>query len=268
QDFLWVCSAPAELELSTLGPPRVNSVSASPESLLISLSPPFPPEHGDLLQFLVSYWEDSSSPQRLSVTETLFQIGNLKESTVYCFSVQVQLKIFSGHLQGEQSAPECHRTALSEATRAGYISALFLVALLFVNLLAAALLLLWKHRQKLKYWAQPPLQIPPSLLGTQETKAEMKMCFLWGSASPGTQPGLGWAGQAEPAWSWLCSLLCSQHRPCFSWLSKGVFCLGTPSLEKTKCIYLFIYLFHIYIYIYIYIYTHLFIYYLFELIGS
>ncbi|XP_032909034.1 interferon gamma receptor 2 isoform X2 [Catharus ustulatus] len=147
---------------TTLGPPRVNSVSASPESLLISLSPPFPPEHGDLLQFLVSYWEDSSSPaaKRLSVTETLFQIGNLKESTVYCFSVQVQLKIFSGHLQGEQSAPECHRTALSEATRAGYISALFLVALLFVNLLAAALLLLWKHRQKLKYWAQPPLQIP------------------------------------------------------------------------------------------------------------
>lgn len=54
-----------------------------------------------------------SFQQRLSVIETLFQIGNLKESTVYCFSVQVQLEIFSGHLLGEQSAPECHSTALS-----------------------------------------------------------------------------------------------------------------------------------------------------------
>ncbi|XP_005037153.1 PREDICTED: interferon alpha/beta receptor 1 isoform X1 [Ficedula albicollis] len=148
---------------ATLGPPRVNRVSASSHSLLISVSPPFPPEHGDSLQYLVSYWENTTSPtrkQELSVVETLFQIGNLKESTVYCFSIQVQLKIISGHLLGEERAPECHRTALSEATRAGLIIALFILALIFVNLLAVALLLLWKHHQKIKFWAQPPLQIP------------------------------------------------------------------------------------------------------------
>ncbi|NXR79614.1 INGR2 protein, partial [Pycnonotus jocosus] len=113
----WVHTPPFVVDTNTtLGPPRVNSVSASPASLLISLSPPFTPEPGEPLRFLVSYWENSSSPtvRKLSESETLFQIGNLKESTLYCFSVQVQLKIYSGHwLEGEQSAPECHRTALS-----------------------------------------------------------------------------------------------------------------------------------------------------------
>ncbi|NXK70281.1 INGR2 protein, partial [Sylvietta virens] len=113
----WVLTPPFVAEANTtLGPPRVNSVSASPDSLLLSLSPPFPPEPGDLLQYHVSLWENTSSPTvtKLSESKTLFQIGNLKESTLYCFSVQVQLKIYSGHfLQGEQSAPECHRTALS-----------------------------------------------------------------------------------------------------------------------------------------------------------
>ncbi|NXB44840.1 INGR2 protein, partial [Leucopsar rothschildi] len=147
---------------TTLGPPRVNSVSASPDSLLISASPPVPPEHGDSLQFLVSYWENSTpaAKHELRVPHTLFQIGNLKESTVYCFSIQVELKIFSGHLLGEHRAPECHTTALSEATRAGYIIALFLGAFLALNLMVAALLFVWKHHQKIKYWAQPPLHIP------------------------------------------------------------------------------------------------------------
>ncbi|NWZ43143.1 INGR2 protein, partial [Brachypodius atriceps] len=113
----WVHTPPFVVDTNTtLGPPRVNSVSASPDSLLISLSPPFTPEAGEPLQYHVSYWENSSSPtvKKLSESETLFQIGNLKESTLYCFSIQVQLKIYSGHwLEGEQSAPVCHRTALS-----------------------------------------------------------------------------------------------------------------------------------------------------------
>ncbi|NXA96381.1 INGR2 protein, partial [Melanocharis versteri] len=113
----WVHTAPFVAERNTtLGPPRVNSVSASPDSLLVSVSPPFTPEHGDVLRYHVSYWENTTSPteNKLSESKTLFQIGNLKESTLYCFSIQVQLKIYSGHfLQGEQSAPECHRTALS-----------------------------------------------------------------------------------------------------------------------------------------------------------
>uniref|UniRef100_A0A8C5J030 Fibronectin type-III domain-containing protein n=1 Tax=Junco hyemalis TaxID=40217 RepID=A0A8C5J030_JUNHY len=149
---------------TTLGPPRVNNVSASPGSLLLSVSPPFAPEAGDILQYLVSYWENSTSAtakQKLSESNTLFQIGNLKESTLYCFRVQVQLRIYSGELlEGLPSAPECHRTALSEATRAGYIIPLFVLALVVANLVAAALLFLWKHHQKIKYWAQPPLEIP------------------------------------------------------------------------------------------------------------
>ncbi|NWX36130.1 INGR2 protein, partial [Notiomystis cincta] len=113
----WALTAPFVAERNTtLGPPRVNSVSVSPDSLLVSVSPPFPPETGDVLRYHVSYWENTTSPthKKLSESKTLFQIGNLKESTLYCFSVQVQLEVYSGDwLQGEQSAPECHRTALS-----------------------------------------------------------------------------------------------------------------------------------------------------------
>ncbi|NXC07661.1 INGR2 protein, partial [Orthonyx spaldingii] len=113
----WAHTPPFVAERNTtLGPPRVNSVSVSPDSLLISVSPPFTPETGDILHYDVSYWENTTSPteKKLSESKTLFQIGNLKESTLYCFSIQVQLKIYSGHLlQGEKSAPECHRTALS-----------------------------------------------------------------------------------------------------------------------------------------------------------
>ncbi|NXA65290.1 INGR2 protein, partial [Mohoua ochrocephala] len=112
----WVHTPPFVAERdTTLGPPKVKSVSASPDSLLLNVSPPFPPETGDVLLYLVSYWENTTSPteRKLSESKTLFQIGNLKESTLYCFSIQVQLKIYSGHLLGQQSAPECHRTALS-----------------------------------------------------------------------------------------------------------------------------------------------------------
>ncbi|NXS32544.1 INGR2 protein, partial [Pomatostomus ruficeps] len=113
----WVRTAPFVAERdTTLGPPKVNGVSVSPDSLLISVSPPFTPEDGDLLLYAVSYWENTTSPTRkkLSESKTLFQIGNLKESTLYCFSVRVQLSIYTGGwLQGRQSAPECHRTALS-----------------------------------------------------------------------------------------------------------------------------------------------------------
>ncbi|XP_068035558.1 LOW QUALITY PROTEIN: interferon gamma receptor 2 [Anomalospiza imberbis] len=160
----WVYTPPFVAERNTtLGPPRVNNVSASPDSLLVSVRPPFTPEPGDLLQYLVSYWENTTSPteKKLSESKTLFQIGSLKESTLYCFSIQVQLKIYSGHLlEGQQSAPECHRTALSEATQAGYIILLFFLGFVVVNLVVAASLFLWKHHQKVKYWAQPPLEIP------------------------------------------------------------------------------------------------------------
>ncbi|NXO68148.1 INGR2 protein, partial [Phainopepla nitens] len=113
----WALSPSFVAEANTsLGPPRVSSVSASPGSLLLVLRPPFSPEPGDVLRFLVSYWANSSTAteQKLIEGETLFQIENLEESTLYCFSIQVQLKIFSGDfLRGQPSTPECHRTALS-----------------------------------------------------------------------------------------------------------------------------------------------------------
>ncbi|XP_039409872.1 LOW QUALITY PROTEIN: interferon gamma receptor 2 [Corvus cornix cornix] len=177
----WVHTPPFVAERNTsLGPPKVNSVSVSPDSLFVSVSPPFTPETEDILHYHVSYWENTTSPteEKLSESKTLFQIGNLKESTLYCFSIQVQLEIYSGHfLEGQQSAPECHRTALSEATRAGKIILLFVMGLVILNLVATGLLFLWKHHQKIKHWSQPPLQIPshfeeflrdPALAGLEE----------------------------------------------------------------------------------------------------
>ncbi|NWW82096.1 INGR2 protein, partial [Climacteris rufus] len=113
----WVLTPPfVALSNTTLGPPKVNSVSASPDSLLISVTPPFPPEPGDILHYRVSFWQNTTraTEKELRESKTLFQIGNLEESTLYCFSIQVELEIYSGRfLQGEHSAPECHRTALS-----------------------------------------------------------------------------------------------------------------------------------------------------------
>uniref|UniRef100_A0A674HKF9 Fibronectin type-III domain-containing protein n=1 Tax=Taeniopygia guttata TaxID=59729 RepID=A0A674HKF9_TAEGU len=201
----WVLTPPFVAETNTtLGPPRVNNVSARPDSLLVGVSPPFTPEPGDLLQYLVSYWENSSSPteKKLSESKTRFEIGNLKESTLYCFSIQVQLKIYSGHLlEGQQSAPECHRTALSEATRAWYIIFLFSVGFVALNLVVAASLFLWKYHQKIKYWAQPPLEIPshfreflrdPDVAGLEElyspAEEEPQALVLGGGGQEGEDP--------------------------------------------------------------------------------
>ncbi|XP_015472595.1 uncharacterized protein LOC107199716 [Parus major] len=49
---------------------------------------------------------------------------------------------------------------MNKATQAVHIILLFVLALLFVPPVTYALLLLWKYHQKIKYWAQPPLQIP------------------------------------------------------------------------------------------------------------
>ncbi|XP_010155790.1 PREDICTED: interferon gamma receptor 2-like, partial [Eurypyga helias] len=94
-------------------------------------------------------------------SNTLFKIDNLKESTLYCFRIQVEL-VISPTLQllGLQSAPECYETTISEATRAGYIILIFVVLFLFVNMVIVGLFLLWRHHKKIKYWSRPPLEIP------------------------------------------------------------------------------------------------------------
>ncbi|XP_075288725.1 interferon gamma receptor 2 isoform X3 [Opisthocomus hoazin] len=161
----WVETDPFVAERNTtIGPPEVNSVIVSSDSLLIGVTPPFASEAGDSLQYRVSYWENATSTakkQETKTSNTLFKIRNLKELTLYCFSIQVELMTYS-HLQllGLQSVPECYRTAISEATRAGYIILIFVLVLLFVNLVTVGLFLLWRHHKTLKYWSQPPLGIP------------------------------------------------------------------------------------------------------------
>ncbi|NWW93178.1 INGR2 protein, partial [Rhynochetos jubatus] len=113
----WVETDPFVAERNTtIGPPKVNSVVASSDSLLINVTPPFGPEAGDFLQYHVSYWENATSTTK-TVTEpsnTLFKIDNLKESTLYCFRIQVELIISpTFQLSGLQSAPECYKTTVS-----------------------------------------------------------------------------------------------------------------------------------------------------------
>ncbi|NXL63947.1 INGR2 protein, partial [Chordeiles acutipennis] len=101
---------------TTIGPPKLNSVTARSDSLLISVTPPFASEAGDFLQYHVSYWENATTTTKkeTQTSNTLFKIGDLKEMTLYCFRIQVELMTHS-HLQllGLQSVPECHTTTIS-----------------------------------------------------------------------------------------------------------------------------------------------------------
>ncbi|KFQ83124.1 Interferon gamma receptor 2, partial [Phaethon lepturus] len=113
----WVETDPFVAERNTtVGPPKLNSVIVSSDSLLMSVSPPFGSETGDVLEYHVSYWENATSTTKkeTKTSNTLFKIENLKELTLYCFRIQVKLMMHSGlHLLGLQSVPECYRTTVS-----------------------------------------------------------------------------------------------------------------------------------------------------------
>ncbi|KFQ25465.1 Interferon gamma receptor 2, partial [Mesitornis unicolor] len=113
----WVETDPFVAERSTtVGPPKVNSVTESSDSLLVSVTPPFEPEAGYSFQYHVSYWENATSTteRKIQTRNTLFKISHLKELTLYCFTIQAELETHSDHwLLGLQSAPECHRTTIS-----------------------------------------------------------------------------------------------------------------------------------------------------------
>ncbi|XP_009471773.1 PREDICTED: interferon gamma receptor 2 [Nipponia nippon] len=160
----WVETDPFVAERNTtIGPPKVNSVVVSSDSLLISVIPPFGSEVGDCLQYHMSYWENATSTTKkeTKTSNTLFKIGNLKELTLYCFRIQVELvTLLDLPLLGLQSDPKCYRTEISEATRAGYIILIFVLVLLFVYLVPVGLFLLWRHQKTIKYCIQPPLEIP------------------------------------------------------------------------------------------------------------
>ncbi|NXD76876.1 INGR2 protein, partial [Halcyon senegalensis] len=113
----WVETDPFVAERdTTIGPPKVNSVTEGSDSLLISVAPPFGPESGDFIQYRVSYWENATSTteKETKASNTLFKIGNLKEWTLYCFRIQVELMTHSNlRLLGLPSVPECYRTTIS-----------------------------------------------------------------------------------------------------------------------------------------------------------
>ncbi|NXG83827.1 INGR2 protein, partial [Stercorarius parasiticus] len=113
----WVETDPFVAERNTtIGPPKVNSVNVSSNSVLISVTPPFGSEAGDVLEYHVSYWENATSTteKETKTSNTLFKIENLKELTLYCFSIRVELTTYSDlQLLGLQSVPECHRTTVS-----------------------------------------------------------------------------------------------------------------------------------------------------------
>ncbi|NWQ97740.1 INGR2 protein, partial [Burhinus bistriatus] len=113
----WVETDPFVAERNTtIGPPKVNSVSVSSDSLIISVTPLFGSEAGDFIQYHVSYWENATSTTKkeTKTSNTLFKIENLTELTLYCFRIQVELMTNSNlHLLGLQSVPECHRTTIS-----------------------------------------------------------------------------------------------------------------------------------------------------------
>ena len=113
----WVETDPFVAERNTtIGPPKVNSVIVSSDSLLISVTPPFGPEPGYHLQYHVSYWENTTitSKKEIKTSNTLFKIKDLKQSTLYCFTIQIELMTYSRfHLIGLQTVPECYRTTIS-----------------------------------------------------------------------------------------------------------------------------------------------------------
>ncbi|XP_068768806.1 interferon gamma receptor 2 isoform X2 [Struthio camelus] len=164
----WVETDPFVAERNTtLGPPKVNSVTVSSDSLLISVTPPFGSELGEHLQYHVSYWENSTSTTKkeTKTSNTLFKIRNLKEMTLYCFKVQVEFMIDPDlQILGLQSVPECYRTTVS-----------------------VGLFLMWRYHNTIKYWSRPPFKIPshfeeylkdPSMPGLEalENCAEEEPC--------------------------------------------------------------------------------------------
>ncbi|KFZ65854.1 Interferon gamma receptor 2, partial [Podiceps cristatus] len=113
----WVQTDPFVAERNTtIGPPKVNKVIVSSDSLLLSVTPPFRSEAGDILRYHVFYWENATSTteKEAETSSTLFKIENLKELTLYCFRIQIALTTYSDRqLLGLQSVPECHRTTIS-----------------------------------------------------------------------------------------------------------------------------------------------------------
>uniref|UniRef100_A0A8C3BEX9 Uncharacterized protein n=1 Tax=Cairina moschata TaxID=8855 RepID=A0A8C3BEX9_CAIMO len=163
----WVEADPFVAERdTTIGPPKVNSVIVSSDSLLISVSPPFESEEGTV-QYKVSYWENATTATKeMWVNNALFKIENLKQMTLYCFTIEIELvKYLHDQIPGLQRIPECYRTPMNETTRAVYIITTFTLVGLVLILMIIGLFFLSRHHKTIKYLCQPPLKIPSHIEG-------------------------------------------------------------------------------------------------------
>lgn len=69
---------------------------------------------GDRSGFFTNTYIFLSFKQEIKLSNTLFKIENLKELTLYCFRIQVVLKVYPDlQLLGLPSVPECYRTTIS-----------------------------------------------------------------------------------------------------------------------------------------------------------
>ncbi|XP_027304978.3 interferon gamma receptor 2 [Anas platyrhynchos] len=159
----WVETDPFVAERdTTIGPPKVNSVIVSSDSLLISVSPPFESKEGTV-QYKVSYWENATTAtkEEMWVNNALFKIENLKQMTLYCFTIEIELvKYLHEQIPGLQRIPECYRTPMNETTRVVYIITTFTLVGLVLILMIIGLFFLSRHHKTIKYLCQPPLKIP------------------------------------------------------------------------------------------------------------
>uniref|UniRef100_A0A8C3THM1 Fibronectin type-III domain-containing protein n=1 Tax=Chelydra serpentina TaxID=8475 RepID=A0A8C3THM1_CHESE len=143
-----------------IGPPVIVNVDSTPDSLFLSF---LPPVNKNTLQYLVRYWEKSTNEQHETqwTKNTRTGLLNLKQLTVYCFQIRAKVQVLLNENIGPLSETYCHKTAASDATRAGFVVVIFVVATVTVVILAiVCFLFTQKFNQVVKYWFQPPFNIP------------------------------------------------------------------------------------------------------------
>ncbi|XP_065260961.1 interferon gamma receptor 2 isoform X2 [Emys orbicularis] len=145
---------------TTIGPPVIVNVDSTPDSVFLNFSPNV---KEDNLQYLVRYWEKSTNERHETEWTKNTRIGllNLKQLTVYCFQIRAKLHLLFNDNIGPFSKTDCHKTATSDGTRAGFVVIIFVAATVTVVILAiVCFLFIQKFHQVIKYWFQPPFKIP------------------------------------------------------------------------------------------------------------
>ncbi|KAM8819869.1 interferon gamma receptor 2 [Eudromia elegans] len=158
----WVQSEPFVAERNTIiGPPRVSSVSQGQfsDSLLINVTPPFALRRSDLLHYLVSYWENSTS--------TMKKVRSLRMAFVHSASGSCdndeQNAIQNYRSQGVDTILFESANRIKDIARfqdtwpAKYPTVLQYDRQRFA---IASLFLIWRYHSTIKYWSQPPFKIP------------------------------------------------------------------------------------------------------------